>query len=102
MISRRGTRRSGAVSGVAKIFRDEGRGPVVTAGRVVSGLERMFIVYPPLYLFIASSRAVRHPEVRALASLEGWSRAVALRGPLKKRPPQGDGSKSCVHLTRPP
>src|SRR5260370_41648613 len=49
MISRRGTRRSGAASGVAKIFRDEGRGPVVTAGRVVSGLERMFILYPPLY-----------------------------------------------------
>ena len=44
MISRNGTRRSGAASGVAKIFRDEGRGPVVTAGRVVSGLERMFIV----------------------------------------------------------
>jgi hypothetical protein len=44
MISRSGTRMSGAVSGVANIFRDEGSGPVVTAGSVVSGLERMFIM----------------------------------------------------------
>jgi hypothetical protein len=49
MISRSGTRRSGAASGVAKIFRDEGRGPVVTAGRVVSGLERMFIMLSSLF-----------------------------------------------------
>jgi hypothetical protein len=35
--------------GVAKIFRDEGRGPVVTAGRVVSGLERMFIMLSSLF-----------------------------------------------------
>ena len=47
MISRSGTRTSGASSGVTKIFREEGSGPVVTAGRVVSGLERMFMVYPP-------------------------------------------------------
>jgi hypothetical protein len=58
----------------------------------LSGLERMFMGSSVEYGF-ASSRAVRHPEVRALASLEGWSRAVALRGPLKRRPPQGDGSK---------
>src|ERR1700722_20403052 len=44
MISRSGTRRSGAASGFAKILREEGSGPVVTAGRVVSGLERMFMV----------------------------------------------------------
>src|SRR6478752_2518014 len=86
MISRKGTRRSGAASGEAKIFRDEGSGPVVTAGTVLSGLERMFMGSSVEYGF-ASSRAVRHPEVRALASLEGWSRAVALRGPLKRRPP---------------
>ena len=43
MISRKGTRRSGAASGDAKIFREEGSGPVVTAGSVVSGLERMFM-----------------------------------------------------------
>src|SRR3954449_4695345 len=43
MISRSGTRRSGAASGEAKIFRDEGSGPVVTAGTVLSGLERMFM-----------------------------------------------------------
>src|SRR5579872_5057234 len=43
MISRKGTRKSLAASGVAKILREEGKGPVVTAGTVVSGLERMFI-----------------------------------------------------------
>src|SRR5581483_372015 len=43
MISRRGTRRSGAASGVAKILREEGSGPVVTAGNVVSGFWRMFM-----------------------------------------------------------
>src|SRR3569623_3794409 len=43
MISRKGTRRSGAASGDAKIFREEGSGPVVTAGTVLSGLERMFM-----------------------------------------------------------
>src|SRR5215468_12465525 len=43
MISRSGTLRSGAASGFAKIFREEARGPVVTAGSVVLGLERMFM-----------------------------------------------------------
>src|SRR6516162_8691312 len=43
MISRKGTRRSGAASGVAKILREEGSGPVVTAGTVCCGLERMFM-----------------------------------------------------------
>ena len=43
MISRSGTRTSGASSGVTKILREAGSGPVVTAGRVVSGLERMFM-----------------------------------------------------------
>src|ERR1700730_6549745 len=43
MISRRGTRTSGASSGVTKILREAGSGPVVTAGSVVSGLERMFM-----------------------------------------------------------
>src|SRR6185436_2532430 len=61
MISRSGTRRSGAASGVAKIFRDEARGPVVTAGSVVSGLERMFIMYPPLN----SVGCFRHCEERS-------------------------------------
>src|SRR5690242_11073733 len=45
MISRSGTRRSGAASGAEKILRDEGRAPVVTAGRVVSGLGRMFMAF---------------------------------------------------------
>jgi hypothetical protein len=44
MISRNGTRTSGASSGVTQIFREAGSGPVVTAGSVVSGLERMFMV----------------------------------------------------------
>src|ERR1700761_8086084 len=43
MISRKGTLISGAALGFAKILREEGSGPVVTAGRVVSGLERMFM-----------------------------------------------------------
>src|SRR3954470_5256533 len=43
MISRKGTRKSGAASGDAKIFREDGSGPVVTAGTVLSGLERMFM-----------------------------------------------------------
>src|ERR1700686_3844265 len=43
MISRHGTRTSGASSDVTKIFREAGSGPVVTAGSVVSGLERMFM-----------------------------------------------------------
>ena len=47
MISRKGTRTSGASSGVTKILRDDGSGPVVTAGSVVSGLERMFMACPP-------------------------------------------------------
>src|SRR3954466_13828745 len=96
MISRKGTRTSGASSGVTQILREAGSGPVVTAGSVVSGLDRMFMVYPPVILISASSHGRRHPEVRALASLEGWSRAVALRRPLKKRPPQADGSSSVV------
>src|SRR5579863_5677075 len=43
MISRSGTRRSLAASGVEKILREEGNGPVVTAATVVSGLGRMFM-----------------------------------------------------------
>src|SRR5215469_7214308 len=50
MISRKGTRRSDAASGVAKILREDGSGPVVTAGRVVSGLERIFMASSLFYL----------------------------------------------------
>src|SRR6202035_5967105 len=53
MISRSGTRTSGASSGVIKILRDAGSGPVVTAGSVVSGLERMFMVYPPVNFYFS-------------------------------------------------
>jgi hypothetical protein len=62
MISRSGTRRSGASSGTAKILRDEGSGPVVTAGSVVSGLERMFMGSSCEFLFIGGVAFVRHCE----------------------------------------
>jgi hypothetical protein len=85
-------------------LREAGSGPVVTAGRVVSGLERMFMASSSLLSFrtvrgtrtdpesrsadswceipgsryarpgmtlVDILRSVRHPEVRALASLEG-------------------------------
>src|SRR5215475_10754190 len=60
MISRSGTFTSGAASGVEKILREEGSGPVVTAGRVVSGLERMFISF-----LRSESRCFRHCEERS-------------------------------------
>src|ERR1700740_326253 len=65
MISRKGTRRSGAASGLAKILREEGSGPVVTAGKVVSGLERMFM---------RSSLITRCAHGRWLSSLRGAKR----------------------------
>src|SRR6185312_5439525 len=58
MISRSGTLRSGAALGPAKILREEGSGPVVTAGRVVSGLERMFM----MFLLVTLTIVVRHCE----------------------------------------
>jgi hypothetical protein len=58
MISRSGTSRSGASSGVTKILRDAGSGPVVTAGSVVSGLERMFMGSSFVFVY-------RHPRVTA-------------------------------------
>jgi hypothetical protein len=45
---------------VTQIFREAGSGPVVTAGSVVSGLERMFMVYPPVNLL--SFRTVRYAD----------------------------------------
>src|SRR4051812_12407953 len=61
MISRKGTRTSVASSGVTQILREAGRGPVVTAGRGGSGLERMFMAYPRLCFceFSPSLRAQR-------------------------------------------
>src|ERR1700736_4075551 len=47
MISRSGTRTSGAASGVTKILRDEGRGPVVTAGFSSAELMGLFMVLLP-------------------------------------------------------
>src|SRR5260370_18734606 len=47
MISRSGTRTSGASSGVAKILRDEGSGPVVTAGFSSAVLTGLFMVLLP-------------------------------------------------------
>src|SRR5437868_2244431 len=64
MISRSGTRTSPAASGVTKILREAGSGPVVTAGSVASGLERMFIIYPPLNFYLSM------PSLRANGSRE--------------------------------
>src|ERR1700704_3383469 len=47
MISRRGTRPPRASSGVTKILRDEGRGPVVTAGFRSAELMGLFMVLLP-------------------------------------------------------
>jgi hypothetical protein len=47
MISRRGTRTSAASSGVTKILRDEGSGPVVTAGFSSAELMALFMVVLP-------------------------------------------------------
>jgi hypothetical protein len=62
MISRSGTRTSDASSGVTKILRDEGSGPVVTAGSVVSGLERMFMGSSFEFLLVAALNFDRHCE----------------------------------------
>src|ERR1700716_2030748 len=47
MISRSGTRTSAASSGVTKILRDEGRGPVVTAGFSSADITGLFMVVLP-------------------------------------------------------
>src|ERR1700738_4441186 len=47
MISRKGTRTSGASSGVTKILRDEASGPVVTAGFSSAVLTFLFMVVLP-------------------------------------------------------
>src|SRR5258705_2872801 len=47
MISRNGTRTSGASSGVTKILRDEGSGPVVTAGFSSAVAMGLFMVLLP-------------------------------------------------------
>src|SRR5258705_9676154 len=76
MISRSGTRTSGASSGVTKILRDEGSGPVVTAGSVVSGLERMFMVYPPVDFYL-SRRCISIIIARSVCN-EAIHRAVCV------------------------
>src|SRR6476646_2847447 len=47
MISRKGTRTSGASSGVPKILRDDGSGPVVTAGFSSAVAMGLFMVLLP-------------------------------------------------------
>src|SRR3954452_2755765 len=47
MISRKGTRTSAASSGVTKILRDDGSGPVVTAGFSSAELTGLFMVLLP-------------------------------------------------------
>src|ERR1700733_6006576 len=70
MISRSGTRTSGASSGVTKILRDAGSGPVVTAGSVVSGLERMFMGSSVGYCRLFSS--LRAGAKQSRATKEIW------------------------------
>src|ERR1700681_1942412 len=58
MISRSGTCTSGASSGVTKILRDEGSGPVVTAGfssAVVTGL--FMVVLPSGGVFFSAQKS---------------------------------------------
>src|ERR1700742_1644653 len=82
MISRRGTRTSGASSGVTKILREGDRGPVVTAGSVVSGLERMFISYPPVIVVRHSGRSAGRGPIRNLeVGLVARDSGFALRAP---------------------
>src|SRR3984893_4156323 len=79
MISRKGTRRSGAASGFAKILREDGSGPVVTAGSVLSGLERVFMGSSFVLL---SFRTVRSADRSGISKL--WSEipgSLALRAP---------------------
>src|ERR1700744_4669590 len=68
MISRSGTRISGASSGVTKILREACSGPVVTAGSVVSGLERMFMAYPPLNSLVVQFVIARSVSDEAIQS----------------------------------
>src|SRR5579872_3329868 len=63
MISRNGTRKSVAASGLTKILREEGNGPVVTAGRVVSGFWRMFMG-SSLLIGVCAGFYFRHCEER--------------------------------------
>src|ERR1700733_13928400 len=97
MISRKGTRTSDASSGVIQILREAGSGPVVTAGSVVSGLERMFMVVPPLSLFVIPDGPRRGPirnlEVRWTDRDSGFASSMR---------PGMTVDRVFAHLTRPP
>src|ERR1700740_3472249 len=75
MISRSGTFSSGAVRGLAKILREEGSGPVVTAGRVVSGLERMFMG-SSVYIVGVAARETSTAVIPAKAGIQ-YSRGLS-------------------------
>src|SRR5438874_1037168 len=97
MISRSGTRTSLAASGVTKILRDEGSGPVVTAGSVVSGLGRMVIIYPP-FLSVIPDGPRRGPSGISTLWREIPVRAAARPGMtlveiLLTRPPRSFGAR---------
>src|ERR1700756_3007678 len=93
MISRSGTFSSGAASGFEKIFFEAGSGPVVTAGMVLSGLERMFMI------ILRSNTVVcfRHCErSEAIQSHEaGLDCFVAVA-------PRNDGGEIGFNFMRPP
>src|SRR5207248_372714 len=94
MISRSGTRTSLAASGVTKILREAGSGPVVTAGSVLSGLERMFIWYPP---FLSCCHSGHGPRRGPIRNLDVWGEITGSR----QRAPRNDGGGFVAHLMRP-
>src|ERR1700712_2599094 len=60
MISRSGTRTSGASSGVTKILREAGRGPVVTAGfSSVDGIGLFMVLLPSGGMIVRSMQVAK-------------------------------------------
>src|SRR5262252_8443300 len=91
MTSRSGTFRSGAASGLAKILREEGSGPVVTAGTVASGLERMFMWSSVQYSRLFASLRAKRSNPESSGKLDCFG----------ARAPRNDGGWIDVHLMRP-
>src|SRR5271169_5912228 len=107
MISRSGTRSSGAASGFAKILREEGSGPVVTAGSVVSGLERMFMGSSLLSVVVVVSRHCEPTGRREAPPDDRLREAIhsSAGGGMDcfvACAPRNDGGWFLAHLTRPP
>src|SRR3569832_1758069 len=100
MISRKGTRSSGAASGEAKIFREEGSGPVVTAGTVFSVLERMFMGSSGLILLCVrlshgGQLVLRHCE--RSEAIQKCIRGSSLDCFVARAPRNDEGREWCDH-----